>query len=113
MVIILCYVLVFSYCTKKPANTAETLEEFPTKSETLWTDKTELFVEFPALVVNKPSRFAAHFTQLKEHLPITEGSLTVNLVKKGKVVATQTVNSPSSPGIFSPTITPIIVFYAY
>ncbi|MDE1207644.1 efflux RND transporter periplasmic adaptor subunit [Tenacibaculum larymnensis] len=106
MVIILCCVFVFSCSTKKTTNATATLEEFPTKSETLWTDKTELFVEFPALVVNEPSRFAAHFTQLKKHLPVTEGSVTVNLIKKGEVVATHTVNVPSSPGIFSPTITP-------
>ncbi|MGB6150563.1 MAG: efflux RND transporter periplasmic adaptor subunit, partial [Pricia sp.] len=39
-------------------------EEVPRMGYTLWTDKTELFVEFPALIVGDLSRFAAHFTVL-------------------------------------------------
>ncbi len=77
----------------------------PTKSFTLWTEKTELFVEFPALIVNKPSRFAAHFTILKGHKPVSNGSVTVSLIKGSKGIRNK-VLSPSSPGIFSPTIVP-------
>lgn len=80
-------------------------ETLPTKRLTLWTEKTELFVEFPALIVNKPSRFAAHFTMLKGHKPVTEGAVTVSLIKGGKGLR-NSVQSPSSPGIFSPTIQP-------
>lgn len=107
MVIILCCLLAFSCNTKKVTEeNTETQDEFPTKSETLWTDKTELFVEFPALVVNEPSRFAAHFTVLDGHKAVTEGEVTASLIKKGEVVAKNTVSKPSSPGIFAPTITP-------
>ena len=42
-------------------------EERPTIDKTIWTDKTELFVEFPALIVGNGSRFAAHFTILDGH----------------------------------------------
>lgn len=79
--------------------------EIPTVSHTIWTDKTELFVEFPALVVGEPSRFAAHFTVLDKHQPVRKGSVTVNLIKDGKGIR-QTVEAPSSPGIFSPTLKP-------
>jgi RND family efflux transporter MFP subunit len=72
---------------------------------TLWTDKTELFVEFPALVVDNTSRFAAHFTVLDKHQPVREGSVTVSLIKGDKGIR-NVAQSPSSPGIFSPSIIP-------
>ncbi|TXE06482.1 efflux RND transporter periplasmic adaptor subunit [Gelidibacter salicanalis] len=80
-------------------------EEMPRLSHTLWTDKTELFVEFPALIVGNSSRFAAHFTVLDKHQPVREGSVTVSLIKGDKGLR-NTADTPSSPGIFSPTIQP-------
>jgi RND family efflux transporter MFP subunit len=79
--------------------------EIPRVDYTRWTDKTELFVEFPVLVVGQTSRFAAHFTVLKNHKPVREGSVTVSLVKDGKGIR-HTVEAPSSPGIFSPSLQP-------
>lgn len=79
--------------------------EVPRVDYTVWTDKTELFVEFPVLVVSQQSRFAAHFTILDKHKAVTEGSVTVSLIQGEKGVR-QTVNAPSSPGIFSPTLQP-------
>jgi RND family efflux transporter MFP subunit len=80
-------------------------EEIPRLDHTIWTDKTELFVEFPALIVGHGSRFAAHFTLLNKHQPVREGSVTVSLIKNDKGIR-NTVEAPSSPGIFSPTIQP-------
>lgn len=77
----------------------------PAVDYTIWTDKTELFVEFPALVVNKTSRFAAHFTVLENHQPVREGAVTVSLIKDGKGIR-HTVEGPSSPGIFPPSLQP-------
>ena len=79
--------------------------EIPAVDYTQWTDKTELFVEFPALVVGKTSRFAAHFTVLNKHQPVKDGSVTVSLVKDGKGIR-HMVEAPSSPGIFSPSLQP-------
>jgi RND family efflux transporter MFP subunit len=80
-------------------------EEIPRLSETIWTDETELFVEFPALVVGNGSKFAAHFTVLDKHQPVREGSVTVSLIKDGQGIR-NTVDAPTSPGIFSPSIQP-------
>ncbi len=79
--------------------------EIPTVDYTIWTNKTELFVEFPALVVGQPSRFAAHFTMLEAHQPVREGSVTVSLEKAEPQISIK-VEAPSSPGIFSPTLKP-------
>ena len=80
-------------------------EDIPRTDYTIWTDKTELFVEFPALIVGSPSRFAAHFTVLEGHQPVRDGSVTVSLIKDDKGIR-NTANAPSSPGIFSPSIQP-------
>ena len=79
--------------------------EVPAISKTIWTDQTELFVEFPALVEGKTSKFAAHFTVLDKHQPIRKGSVTVSLIQ-GDSGIRHKVESPSSPGIFSPALQP-------
>ena len=79
--------------------------EIPAISKTVWTDQTELFVEFPALVEGKTSKFAAHFTILEKHQPVRKGSVTVSLIK-GENGIRHTAEAPSSPGIFSPALQP-------
>jgi len=79
--------------------------ETPTVDYTVWTNKTELFVEFPVLIVGKTSRFAAHFTVLDKHEPVREGTLTVSLIKGDKGLRNK-VESPASEGIFKPTLQP-------
>lgn len=79
--------------------------EKPSVDYTVWTDQTELFVEFPALIVGQTSRFAAHFTVLNGHQPVREGSVTVSLIK-GKKGIRHKVDAPSSAGIFTPSLQP-------
>jgi RND family efflux transporter MFP subunit len=97
--------LLMSCGNQKEDSTASEVESIPVKSITLWTDKTELFVEFPALVVGENSRFAAHFTVLDKHKPVREGEVTVSLIKGDNGIR-NTAESPSSPGIFSPSLQP-------
>lgn len=80
-------------------------EEKPAVDYTVWTDQTELFVEFPALIVGETSRFAAHFTVLNGHQPVREGRVTVSLINGDKGIR-HTVDAPSSPGIFGPSLQP-------
>jgi RND family efflux transporter MFP subunit len=79
--------------------------EIPTVDYTIWTDKIELFVEFPLLIVGQTSRFAAHFTVLDEHQPVRKGSVTVSLIKGDKGIR-NTSNEPASEGIFKPSLEP-------
>ena len=80
-------------------------EEIPRLEHTIWTDKTELFVEFPVLIVGNTSKFAAHFTVLDKHQPVRKGTVTVSLIKGDKGIR-NTAEVPSSLGIFSPAIQP-------
>ncbi|KAA3639571.1 MAG: efflux RND transporter periplasmic adaptor subunit [Bacteroidetes bacterium] len=81
--------------------------EEETFSYTRWTDKVELFVEFKPLVVGEVSRFAAHFTTVEDHKPIAEAKVTVSLIVGEKGIK-QTVEAPSSPGIFTPGLKPTV-----
>ena len=71
-----------------------------------YTDRTELFVEFPALVVGEPSTFAAHLTRLADYAPLTSGQLDVILQRGDQTVARFRVNEPARTGIFTPTVVP-------
>lgn len=72
---------------------------------THYTDVTELFVEFPPLVVNQPSTFIAHFTRMDNFTPLTSGTLDVHLKRDAKTVARFRVRQPARSGIFMPSVT--------
>ena len=73
---------------------------------TLYTDDTELFVEFKPLVVGEESRFAAHFTRLGEvFTPLTEGRIDLKLEVEGKQTLIS-ATEPQVPGIFRLALTP-------
>lgn len=75
-------------------------------SYTLYSDSTELFVEFKPLVVGSTSKFATHLTRLGAHFtPYTEGTVTVSLVMGNKGIR-NAVDTPSSPGIFRLALQP-------
>lgn len=80
-------------------------EEPGTLNFTLFSDSLELFVEFPALVADQTSTFAAHFTDLATYRPLTAGKLTVSLIQGSKGLRSA-VDSPASPGIFRPALQP-------
>ena len=50
-----------------------TAEELPTIAVTRWTEKTELFMEYPPLVAGEKARFAVHLTNLNDFTPLTAG----------------------------------------
>lgn len=73
-------------------------------SVTLWTATSELFMEYPALIVGKDTRFAVHLTWLADFTPVTEGALTLRLKSSAGGEVTGTAEKPTSPGIYRPTI---------
>jgi RND family efflux transporter MFP subunit len=81
-------------------------KELQALAYTLYTDKSELFVEFKPLVIGQTSKFAAHLTKLGENfLPFTEGTVTVSLIQADKGIK-NTATAPSSPGIFRLALQP-------
>lgn len=98
------FILGFTSCNnKEEAKESASLEPL---TYTIYTDHTELFVEFKPLVVGSKSKFAAHLTVLGENFKaLTDAKITVSLIVEDKGIK-NTVNAPSSPGIFRLALSP-------
>jgi membrane fusion protein, heavy metal efflux system len=79
--------------------------KIPTVGITVWTNKTELFLDFPVLVIGHESRFAAHFTKLDKHQAMLEGTVSVRLIRGDQDIRDK-VDAPSSPGLFTLSLKP-------
>ncbi len=70
---------------------------------TLWTARTELFMEHPALIVGTPDKFAVHLTVLADFAPLRTGRITLRFVPRaGGAPLVVTQDAPRAPGIFGP-----------
>lgn len=94
-------------CSQEHSHDGETQEHgLEPLAYTLYSEKTELFVEFKPLVVGNESKFAAHFTKLGERFTaFTEGTITLTLIVNGKNVSVKSTE-PSNPGIFRLALKP-------
>jgi cobalt-zinc-cadmium efflux system membrane fusion protein len=81
-------------------------EEPEALSVTRWTDKTELFAEYPPLVVGGTSRFAIHLTRLDSFKALTDGNVEVRLEGGAGQQEVFRVDAPSRPGIFGVDVKP-------
>jgi cobalt-zinc-cadmium efflux system membrane fusion protein len=81
-------------------------EEPEPLSVTRWTGKTELFAEYPTLVVGQTSRFAIHLTRLDTFKALTAGQVEVQLRGGSGQPETFRVDAPSRPGIFGVDVKP-------
>jgi RND family efflux transporter MFP subunit len=82
-------------------------DEFPTLSVTHWTDKTELFMEYPPLVAGRTSLFAVHLTTMADFKPVAAGRAKVEFAPEaGGTGKTLVGPSPSRPGAFRVEDTP-------
>jgi len=77
-----------------------------TYAVTRWSEKTELFMEYPALVVGQKQRFAVHFTDLHSFKPQTAGPVTVELRRSEGQAERFSTPAPSRPGIFGVDVMP-------
>jgi RND family efflux transporter MFP subunit len=73
---------------------------------THFTDRTELFVEFPKLVAGEKAAITAHFTRIADFKPVKEGTVTV-ILSGGQLPDERfTAKASSDPGIFRPELAP-------
>jgi cobalt-zinc-cadmium efflux system membrane fusion protein len=77
----------------------------PALSFTHWTDRTELFIELPALVQGMESPCAAHVTRLADFSALAAGRVTV-VLRGGLHEQRFDADAPSVPGIFRPVAVP-------
>ncbi len=76
-------------------------------SHTIYTNNTELFVEFTPLIVGETTYFAAHFTKLGNFfIPIETGEVSLQLIGKNDQPSYK-ATQPTSAGIFKLALKPI------
>lgn len=114
----LCVVLILIGCGERDPEHATDGSQPPAAEEaehghdaggeklTHFTDRTELFVEFPRLVVGEKSAFAAHLTTLADFKALGAGKITVRLTGGDRPDEAFSVDGASQPGIFRPEVTP-------
>lgn len=89
--------------TGTPAEKAEP----PTLNVTHWTDKTELYMEYPPLVAAQPARFAVHLTKLDDFTALNAGRPRVELTpERGGTPTVFAGSDPLRPGAFRVDGTP-------
>jgi len=75
--------------------------ESPSLNVTDWTDRTELYMEYPPLVAGHTALFAVHLTSLGDFKPVTAGQARVEFTPEAGGQPTALVGpQPSRPGAF-------------
>lgn len=69
---------------------------------TKWTERYELFVEFPPPVASKPVPYHAHVTKLDDFQAVTEGTFRVRFKTPAGVATETSIQGVKRPGIFIP-----------
>ncbi len=104
---ILLLVIFTAGCQKQEPVAQKATEPEPhPESYTNWTTKTELFAEYPPLVVGQTSRFAVHFTRLDTFKPVAKGKVEIRLTSPDGKVESFRTDGPSRPGIFGVDVKP-------
>jgi cobalt-zinc-cadmium efflux system membrane fusion protein len=103
--LIVCAVVAAAACGRKSPQPPTEGEPEPV-SVTRWSDETELFAEYPPLVVGETSRFAIHLTRLDSFTALKEGHVEVRLSGANAPPEVFSVDAPSRPGIFGIDVKP-------
>lgn len=99
-------VLLLTASCRGPAPEPVVEPEVEPLAVTRWTAKTELFAEYPPLVVGQTSRFAIHLTRLDTYKALTAGRVEVHLTGGTGSAEVFSADAPSRPGIFGVDVTP-------
>ncbi len=105
-IIVFLTLVTLTACSEQSNETDIETQEPKTYVFTHYTDATELFVEFSALIVGETSSFAAHFSKLSDFLPVEKGLATVTLSGGSQPEEHFSVDSVVVSGIFVPKAIP-------
>ena len=71
---------------------------------TQWTDKTELFMEYPELIIGQEATFAVHLTRLSDFKPISESEVKFVFSSERGNEGSLTETEVQVPGIYGPDV---------
>jgi len=72
---------------------------------THWTNETELFMEYPEIIVGQEATFAVHLTRLSDFAPLSNSTVTFALESSEGAQLSVTENEVQIPGIYGPDLT--------
>lgn len=75
--------------------------------KTIWSEKTELFMEFDPPIKGKPGGFLLHLTDLAAFKPFSSGTVTLSLIPATGDAVKTSMNAPARPGIFKTMVVPL------
>lgn len=101
----LLFVLLLAGC-QKPAVEKAAAQKVEPASATDWTERAELFVEYPPLAPGKTSRFAVHLTDLANFHAVAHGAVEVELQQGKGAPEVFRTEAPAKPGIYGVDVTP-------
>lgn len=105
-VLLAALLLVISSCHTHDHSTAESDHEHGGgASITQWSQKTELFMEYPPLVAGQEATFIIHLSNMKDFSAVTKGQLICMFTNGTGKRYTFTEEAPGRPGIFLPNVT--------
>src|SRR5687767_3450367 len=97
-VLLLLTVFVAASCGREAA---EPEAELPTLDVTNWTEKTELFMEYPPLVAGQEALYAVHLTRLSDFSAMNAGRPLIEFTpESGGAPIVLQGHEPSRPGVF-------------
>ena len=71
---------------------------------TQWTDKTELFMEYPELIVGQEATFSVHLTRLLDFSPISDSKVEFVFSSERGIEGSLTETEVQVPGIYGPDV---------
>lgn len=96
---LLSFALAWGACT--PSANSEG-DEAPGIAITQWTEKMEIFMEYPTMVIDVPGKFVIHLTRLGDFEPVRQGQVTLQFTHSSGQVYTVVQNELLREGIFNP-----------
>jgi RND family efflux transporter MFP subunit len=93
--------VMLSGCARQSEPVQGAESELPTLDVTHWTEKTELFMEYPPLVAGRPALFAVHLTRMDDFKPVAAGQAKLEFTPESGGQSNALVGpKPSRPGAF-------------
>ncbi|MGE3540746.1 MAG: efflux RND transporter periplasmic adaptor subunit [Candidatus Tectimicrobiota bacterium] len=97
--------LLCTACHREEGSASPPEAEEKTAQATVWSERFEIFFEHRLLVVNTPTTFITHVTDLTTLEPRREGAATFVLQQGTATPRMQTVPAPARDGIYLPELT--------
>ncbi|RPH44966.1 MAG: efflux RND transporter periplasmic adaptor subunit [Planctomycetota bacterium] len=80
-------------------------DDVPTIQATVWTDRFEVFVEYPPIVAGVPVTLGTHLTDLSSFQPRREGRVVFSAAGEPEGSLEHREEAPKRPGLYLPSLT--------